>query len=183
MYRCESWTIQKAESWRIDASVVLQKTLESPLGNKEIKPVNPKGNQPWIIIGKTDAEAEAPILWPHESKNWLLRKDPDTGKEWRQKEGDGIGWDGWRASPTQWIWVWVSSRRWWRAGKPGMLKSKELDLTEWLNNNNARGHFYSQEQFLFTFFTPSLFFWSQRWENQWTNSALCPSYWIYKFFF
>ena len=65
--------------------MVPKKTLESPLDYKEIKPVNPKGNQPWLFIEKTDVEAEAPILWPPDAKN-LLRKDPDAGKDWRQKE-------------------------------------------------------------------------------------------------
>ena len=66
--------------------VVLEKTLESPLDSKEIKLVNPKGNQSWIFIGKTDAEAEAPILWPPNAKNWLIGKDSDAGKDWRQEE-------------------------------------------------------------------------------------------------
>ena len=66
--------------------VVLEKTLERPLDSKEIKPVNPKGNQPWIFTGKTDAEAEAPILWPPDAKSWLTGRDPDAGKDWRQKE-------------------------------------------------------------------------------------------------
>ena len=65
-------------------TVVLEKTLESPI--KEIQPVHPKGNQSWIFIGKTDAETETPILWPPDVKNWLLRKDPDAGKDWRQEE-------------------------------------------------------------------------------------------------
>ena len=67
--------------------VVLEKTLESPLDCKEIKSVNPKGNQPWIFIGKTDAEAEAPILWPPDGKSWLIGKDPGAGKDWRQEKG------------------------------------------------------------------------------------------------
>ena len=66
--------------------VVLEKTLESPLDCKEIKPVNFKGSQPWIFIGRTDAEAEPPILWPPDIKSWLIWKDPDAGKDWRQKE-------------------------------------------------------------------------------------------------
>ena len=66
--------------------MVLEKTLESPLDWKEIQPVNPKGNQSWIFIGRTDAEAEGPILWPPDGKNWLLGKDPDAGKHWRQEE-------------------------------------------------------------------------------------------------
>ena len=66
--------------------VVLEKTLESPLDGKDIKPVNSKGNQSWIFIGRTDAEAEAPILWPPDVKSRLIGKDPDAGKDWRQKE-------------------------------------------------------------------------------------------------
>ena len=65
---------------------MLEKTFESPLDNKEIKPVNPKGNQPWIFVGRTDAEAEAPILWPPDMKNWLIGKDPDDGKDCRREE-------------------------------------------------------------------------------------------------
>ena len=67
--------------------MVLEKTLESPLDSKEIKLVNPKGNQPWMFIGRTDAEAEAPILWPPDSRSWLTRKDPDAGKDWGQEKG------------------------------------------------------------------------------------------------
>ena len=66
--------------------MVLEKTLKSPLDSKEIKPVNPKGNEPWIFTGRTDAEAEAPILGPPDVKNWLIGKDPDAGKDWKLKE-------------------------------------------------------------------------------------------------
>ena len=66
--------------------VVLEKTLDNPLDYKEIKPVNPKENHPWIFMGRTDAEAEVPILWPPDAESWLIRKDPDAGKDWRQKE-------------------------------------------------------------------------------------------------
>ena len=66
--------------------VVLEKTLEKPLDSKEIKLVNPKGNQPWIFIWGTDAEAQAPIYWPRDMKSWLIRKDPDAGKDWGQEE-------------------------------------------------------------------------------------------------
>ena len=88
IYGCESWTIKKAKRQRIDGfwTMVLDKTLESPLDCKEIQPVNPKGNQSWIFIGGTDAEAETPILWPLDVKNWLIGKDPDAGKDWRQEE-------------------------------------------------------------------------------------------------
>ena len=66
--------------------MVLEKTFESPLDSKEIKPVNPKENQFWIVIGRTDAEVDAPIIWPPNAKNWLIGKDPDAGQDWRQKE-------------------------------------------------------------------------------------------------
>ena len=83
------WELDYKESWeeKIDFFwiVMLEKTLESPLDCKDIKPVNPKGNQSWIFIGRTDAEAETSILWPPDVKNWLLGKDPDSGKNWRQR--------------------------------------------------------------------------------------------------
>ena len=94
MYGRESWTIKKAEYlfW----TVVLEKILESLLDCKEIKPVNPKGNQPWILIGRTAAEVEAPILWPRDAKSQLFGKDPDAGKDWRQEkemtENETVGW-------------------------------------------------------------------------------------------
>ena len=95
----ERWTIKKAKHWRIDAFefVVLEKTLESPLDCKEIQPVHPKGNQSWIFVERTDAEAEAPILCPLDMKNWLIWKDPDAGKDWRQEEkgmteDEMVGW-------------------------------------------------------------------------------------------
>ena len=78
-------------------TVVLEKTLESPLGFKEIQLVNPKGNQSWIFIGRTDAEAETPVLWSPDAKNWLTGKDPDAGKNWRQEETEDemVGWHYW----------------------------------------------------------------------------------------
>ena len=87
IYGSESWTLKKAEHQRIDALfVVSEKTHESPLDHKEIQPVHPKGNQSWILIGRTDVEAETPILWPPDAKNWLIGKDPDSGKDWRWEE-------------------------------------------------------------------------------------------------
>ena len=81
-------------------TVVLEKTRESPLDCKEIQSVNPKGNQSWVFIGRTDAEAEAPILWPPDAKSWLIGKDPDAGKDWRQEEkgltdDEMVGWHHW----------------------------------------------------------------------------------------
>ena len=88
VYRRERWSIKKAERWRIDTfELVLEKTLKSPSDSKEIQPVHPKGNQPWIVIGRTDAEAETPILWLLGAKNWLIGKDPDARKDWGQEEG------------------------------------------------------------------------------------------------
>ena len=94
------WGLDHKEGWIPKnwhfQTVLLDKTLESPLNNKEIKPVNPKGNQPWIFIWRTDAEAEAPIFWPLDAKSGLIRKDPNAGKDWRQEkrmtEGEMAGW-------------------------------------------------------------------------------------------
>ena len=91
---------------------VLEKTLESPLNCKEIKAVNPKGNQLWIFIGRTVVEAS--ILWPPDVKSWHIEKDSDAGKDWRQKEkGSGRGWDDYIVSPTQYIRIWANSMWWW----------------------------------------------------------------------
>ena len=98
------WELNHKESWALKDwcfwAVVLEKTLESPLDCKEIKPVNPKGNQSWIFIGRTDAEAETPILWPPNAKNCLIGKEFDAGKDWRQEEkgtieDEMIGWHHW----------------------------------------------------------------------------------------
>ena len=116
VYGCESWTIKKAERWRIDA-VVLEKTLESPLDCKEIQPVHPKGNQSWIFIERTDAKAETPILWPPDVKNWLTGKDPDAGRDWGQEEkgmieDEMVGWH----HQLKGLKVWVNSGSWWWTG-------------------------------------------------------------------
>ena len=89
------WELDYKESW-----AVLEKSPESPLHCKEIQLVNPRGNQSWIFIGRTDAEAEAPILWPPDAKNWLTWKDPGAGKDWRQEEkgmieDEMVGWHHW----------------------------------------------------------------------------------------
>ena len=91
----ENWAPKNWCFW----TVMLEKTLESPLDYKEIKLVNPKGNQSWIFTGRTGAETEAPILWPPDAKNWLIGKDPDAGKDWRQEKGmtedEMVGWYRW----------------------------------------------------------------------------------------
>jgi len=131
----ENWAPKNWCFW----TVVLEKTLEGPLDCKEIQPINPKGNQSWIFIGRTDAEAEVPILWPPDAKSWLLRKDPDAGKDGRQEEkgmteDEMVGWHHW-----------LNGHEFEQApgdGEgPGNLaccsswRRKELDTTEWLNSN------------------------------------------------
>ena len=112
LYGCESWTIM--EDWEPKnlrfQLVMLEKTFESPLDCKEIKPVNPKGNQPWILIGRTDAETQAPTLatWCEELTHW---KRPWCWERLRAGEEGNRGWDGWTASSTQWTWVWTNFRR------------------------------------------------------------------------
>ena len=135
----EGWVPKNWCFW----TVVLENTLESPLDSMEIKSVNPKGDQSWIFIGRTDVEAEAPILWPCDAKNWLIGKDPDAGKDWRQEEkgtteDEMVGWHHW-----------LNEYEFEQA--PGVgdgqgslaccssWNSKELDTTEWLNWTELRG--------------------------------------------
>ena len=122
MWELDNKKVWAPKNWFF-RTVVLDKILKSLLESKEIKPVNPKGNWSWIFTGRTDAEAETPILWPFDVKSQLTGKDPDAGEDWRQKEKGITGWDGWMASLTWWTWVWTNSRRWWRTGKPGVLQS------------------------------------------------------------
>ena len=141
MYGCESWTIK--ESWAPKNwcfwTVVLEKTLESPLDYKEIQPVHPKGDQSRVFLGRTDVEAETPILWPPDVKSWLTGKDPDAGNDWGQeekgtKEDEMVGWHH-RLQP--WTWVWVNSGSWWWTGRPGVLQSMGLQRV---------GHDWATEQ-------------------------------------
>ena len=139
-YRWKSWTIKKAERWRTDLFELwcwrMENTLKSPLDCKEIQPVNPKGNQPWIFRGRTDAEA--PILWPPDGKSQLIGKNPDAGKHWRQEQ------KGWQR--TRWLddisnpieWVWASFGRWWWTGKPGVLK--------FIGSQGVRHHWVTEQQ-------------------------------------
>ena len=91
-------------------TVVLEKTPESPLDSKEIKPVNLKGYQPWIFAGRTNAKAETPLFWSFDANRQLIGKVPDAEKDWGQKEKTGSrGWASWMASPTQWTWIWANS--------------------------------------------------------------------------
>ena len=144
VYGCESWTIK--ESWVLKNwclwTVVLEKTLESPLDCKEVQPVHPKGNQSWMFIGRTDVEAEIPILWPPDVKNWLIGKDSDVGKDWRQEEkgtteNEMVGWhhqlDGHEFESAAGI----------GDGQGSLMccspwGRKELDMTEQLNWTESR---------------------------------------------
>ena len=131
----ESWVRKNWCFW----TVVLEKTLESPLDYKEIQPVHPKGDQSWVFIGRTDVGAETLILWPLAVKNWLIGKDPDAAKDWRRKEkgtteDEMAGWHHWL---TRWTWVWINPGSWWWTGRPGVLRfmglQRESDTTEQLN--------------------------------------------------
>ena len=141
------WELNPKEGWAPENwcfwTVVLERTPESPLDSKEIKPVNPKGNQPWIFIGRTDAEAEDPILWPPDAKSRLIWKDPDAWKiEGRR--------DGWMASLILWTWPWAKSGRWWGTGKPGVLRSmgsQRVGLTEWTTVTTSTDQVHSRQVF------------------------------------
>ena len=127
MYGCDTWIIKKAEHQRIDAfELWCWRRLLSPVDCKEIQPVHPKGNQFWIFIGRTDAEAETPILWLPDAKNWLNGKEPDSGKDWRPEEqgtteDEVVGWHHQLDGD-----VWASFGNWWSIRKPGVLQSMEL---------------------------------------------------------
>ena len=126
MYGCKSWTIKKAERQRIDAfELWCWRRLESPLNCKEIQPVHPKGNQSWILIGKTDVEAETPIICPPDAKSQSFEKTLVLGL--------------WMASLTQWTWVGVDSRSWWWTGRPGVLRfmrwQSQTRLNHWTKLN------------------------------------------------
>ena len=140
MYGCESWTIKKSwvpKNWCF-WTVVLEKTLESALDCKKIKLVNPKGNQLWIFIGRSDAEA--PILWSPDVKSWLIWKDPDAGKDWGQEEKEAredemVGWHH-RLNGNEFEQTWGDGEGQGSLACCSPWGSKELDTTEWLNNNN-----------------------------------------------
>ena len=135
------WELDCKESWAMKNwcfwTMALEKTLESPLGSKEIQPVRPKGSQSRIIIGSTDVEADSPILWPTDAKNWLIWKDPDAGKVWGweekgRTEDEMVGWQ----SPTQWTWILLGSRSWLWTGRPGVL---------WFMGSQRVGHDWATE--------------------------------------
>ena len=124
------WELDHKGSWAPKNwcfwTVVLEKTLDSPLGYKEIQPVHPKGNQSWIFTGRTDPIAKTPILWLPDAKNQLIWKKPWCWERLKAGgEGDDRRWVGWMASPTQWTCIWVCSGSWWLTGRPGVLQFME----------------------------------------------------------
>ena len=133
----ESWALKNWCFW----TAVLEKTLESPLDCMEIKPVYPKGNQSWIFIGRTDAEAETPKLWPPNAKNWLIGKDPDAGKVWRQEEkgmteDEMVGWHHWlNGHESEQTLETVKDREAWHAAVHGVTKSWTR-LSNWIAVTN-----------------------------------------------
>ena len=143
LYYKESWALKNQCFW----TLVLEKTLESPLDSKEIKAVNPKGNQSWIFIGRTNAEAETPTFWPPDAKSWLIGKDPDAGKDWRWEEkgtteDEMVGWDH-RLDGRGFRWTLGVGD-----GQGGLAccsswGRKELDTTEWLNWTELNSHPYT----------------------------------------
>ena len=130
------WELDNKESWALKNwcfwTVVLEKTLESPLDYKEIQKVHPKGDQSWMFIGRTDVEAETPVLWRYvwswNSSTLVICITDSFERPWCWEglraggEGDDRGWDGWMASLTQWTWVWVGSGGWCWTGRPGVLR-------------------------------------------------------------
>ena len=130
----ESWVLKNWCFW----TVVLEKTVESPLDCKEIQPVHSEGDQPWDFFGRNDAKGETPILWPPHAKYWLIGKDSDAGRDWGRRRR---GWDGWMALPTRRTWVWVNSGSWWWTGRPGMLRFMGLQRVghDWVTELNWTG--------------------------------------------
>ena len=128
MYVYETWSVKKAEHRRIDAfELWCWRRLESPLDCKEIQPVHPEGHQSWVFIGRTDIEAETPVLWPPDTaghlKCWLIWKDPDAGKDWRWEEKETTEDEMVECHHKLSEHEWVSSGSWRCTGKPGMLQS------------------------------------------------------------
>ena len=150
------WELDYKESWAWKNwcfwTVVLEKTLESPLDFKEIQPVHPRGNQSWIFIGRTDAEAETLATWCEEPTHCKRPRRCERLKA--GGEGNDIGRDSWMASLTQWTWVWASSGRWWRTGKPDLLQSIGLQRvrcdceTEQPQSFGITGRFLKQRRIL-----------------------------------
>ena len=155
---------------------MLEKTLDSPLDSKEIKPVHPKGNQSWIFIGRTDAEAETPVLWPPDAKSWLPRKDPDDGKDWGQEEkgvteDEMVGWHHWLHGHELEQILGESK------GQGSLVCCspwgyKESDMMQQLNNNNMESFLSFLSNLRYMYMEPSWFFLCSNWMGHcfWADS-------------
>ena len=157
------WEFDHEEGWALKnwcfQTVVLNKTLKSHLGSKEIKPVNPEGNQPWIFIGRTEAEAEATIHWPPDTENWFIGKDPDAGKDWGQKEKEAtenevVEWHP-QHNGLEFEQIWGDGEGQGSLACCSLWGRKECDMTQQLNNSNNISEYVVQtlviKVLLFTF--------------------------------
>ena len=138
-------------------TVVLEKAPESPLDSKEIKPVKIKGNQLWILVGRTDAEAETPVFWSSDANSWLFGKVPDGWERLRAEGEEHVrGWDGWMTSPMQWTWTWANFGRWWRTERPRLLQC--------MGSQRVRHSWATEKQQQCV-----------HWMNQWCNPTISSS--------
>ena len=165
------WELDCKESWAPKNwcfwTVVLEKTLESPLDCKQIQPVNPKRNQPWIFIGRTDAEAETPILWSPDVKNWLIWKDLDAGKDWRWEEkgmteDEMVGWHHWlNGHEFEWTLQMVMDRDAWHVAVHGVTKSQTW-LSDWPDLSQS-----------YVFFSSHVWMWELDCKETWALKNWC----------
>ena len=153
----EGWVLKNWYFW----TVALEKTLERPLDCKEIQPVHSEGDQPWDFFGRTDAKAETLVLWPPHAKHWK--------RLWCWEglgaggEGDDRGWDGWMVSLTQWTWVWVNFRSWWRTGRPGVL---------WFMGSQRVGHNWATELGSGIIFLSTFYGWLSQKHSKWIKQII-----------
>ena len=171
LYHKVGWMLKNGCFW----TVVLEKILESPLHCKEIQPVHPKGNQSWILIGRTDAEADAPILWPPDAKLWLTRKDPDAGKDWGQEE------KGTTEDEMVALHHWLNRHEFEQATGDGKGQGslaccspwgyKKSDMTEWLNSSKYM--YYANVYRIYIIIIIILIYWALPGSRQYAKYLTC----------